>query len=440
MADTNLAFAKIVSTPTLLSWSQAYNAGGLFAVLSLQKEKTETQENPEESENPLNSLGKEILTTLEQEFFSLETKDLDSIKQAILNTYAKIPENVIASFTACAFIDNILYSFSQGEGMVFLKRGDKLGEIPTPSSGFLENEDLVVLGTKSFFETIDKDILVASLDNHPPAEIAETLAPKVHEKGEGGATAIIVKRAKQEIGQEAVSPPLETASNVAEPKTKDHFSSLKGYLATIPHPKKVFLTIAVLLLAIFITSVFFAIRKQDEAKNKALFSQVYPVALKKYEEGQSLLDLNKNLAKDSFSQAKQILSEEKSKFSKNSKEEKEILALLEKVNKSLEENSPQKIAQTADKTKIIISVQNGSGIEGAAGKAADFLKEKGYKISSTGNADNYNYTGITIKTKSTTSAYLNLLRKDLSEKYTVGNTSSDLVQDSAADVLVIVGK
>ena len=37
--DNNISFSKIVATPTLNSWSQAYNAGKLFAVLSLQKEK-----------------------------------------------------------------------------------------------------------------------------------------------------------------------------------------------------------------------------------------------------------------------------------------------------------------------------------------------------------------------------------------------------------------
>ena len=35
--DNNISFSKIVATPTLNSWSQAYNAGKLFAVLSLER-------------------------------------------------------------------------------------------------------------------------------------------------------------------------------------------------------------------------------------------------------------------------------------------------------------------------------------------------------------------------------------------------------------------
>ena len=73
--DINISVAKIVSTPSQSSWSQAYNAGKLFAVLSLEKEIEEVPEK-----DYLNILGKELLETLEQEFFTLEVKDLESIK------------------------------------------------------------------------------------------------------------------------------------------------------------------------------------------------------------------------------------------------------------------------------------------------------------------------------------------------------------------------
>jgi hypothetical protein len=93
-----------------------------------------------------------------------------------------------------------------------------------------------------------------------------------------------------------------------------------------------------------------------------------------------------------------------------------------------------------DKSTLSIEVQNGSGEAGVAGKGADTLKEFGYKISSTGNADNFNYQDVTIKVKSTKSRFLALLKKDLGFSYTVGSTSADLSSDSAADALVIIGK
>lgn len=93
-----------------------------------------------------------------------------------------------------------------------------------------------------------------------------------------------------------------------------------------------------------------------------------------------------------------------------------------------------------DRSQINVEIQNGSGVVGAAGKAADFLKGLGYKIASTGNADNYNYKDVTIQVKSLASKYMSLLKKDLLTDYTVGTTSADLSDSSTADALVIVGK
>lgn len=93
-----------------------------------------------------------------------------------------------------------------------------------------------------------------------------------------------------------------------------------------------------------------------------------------------------------------------------------------------------------DRSTLEVEVQNGSGEKGVAAKAADVLKGFGYKISSTGNADNYDYIEVTIKVKSTKSNFLALLKKDLGFSYTVGSTSANLDSSSTADALVIIGK
>lgn len=93
-----------------------------------------------------------------------------------------------------------------------------------------------------------------------------------------------------------------------------------------------------------------------------------------------------------------------------------------------------------DRSTLSVEVQNGSGEVGAASKGADVLKGFGYKVSGTGNADNFNYETVTIQVKSTKSNYLALLKKDLGFSYTVGSTSADLSSSSTADALVIIGK
>ncbi|MFH1186617.1 MAG: LytR C-terminal domain-containing protein [Candidatus Levyibacteriota bacterium] len=93
-----------------------------------------------------------------------------------------------------------------------------------------------------------------------------------------------------------------------------------------------------------------------------------------------------------------------------------------------------------DRSELSISVENGSGVAGVAGKATSLLKGLGYKITSTGNADKFDYENLTIKVKSGSSKYLELLKKDLGEEYTIGATFSDLSASSSADALIIIGK
>src|SRR3990172_10486275 len=70
------------------------------------------------------------------------------------------------------------------------------------------------------------------------------------------------------------------------------------------------------------------------------------------------------------------------------------------------------------KSELRVAVQNGSGESGVAAAASAVLKSAGYSVISTGNADNYDYTGVTIQIKSSEKSFLNGLEEDLSSDYT----------------------
>ena len=93
-----------------------------------------------------------------------------------------------------------------------------------------------------------------------------------------------------------------------------------------------------------------------------------------------------------------------------------------------------------DRSKLSVIVENGSGGEGVAGKGSDYLKGLGYDVSSTGNADNFDYTNVTIQVKSSKSDFLSLLKKDLGASYTIDKATSDLPDSFSSDALVIIGK
>ncbi len=101
--------------------------------------------------------------------------------------------------------------------------------------------------------------------------------------------------------------------------------------------------------------------------------------------------------------------------------------------------NPVDKATGLDRSKLSVTVKNGSGVTGAAGKAADMLKGLGYNVVSTGNADNDDFVNVSIQVKVASSDFLVLLKKDLAS-YTIGSNSADLSTSFSSDALVIIGK
>jgi hypothetical protein len=90
-----------------------------------------------------------------------------------------------------------------------------------------------------------------------------------------------------------------------------------------------------------------------------------------------------------------------------------------------------------DLTKYSINVQNGSGIPGTAGAAKDILTKAGFKVGTTGNADNYDYTDTIIKAKSDVpSDFITKLTTTLSATYEVAKAQT--LSDSSTDTIVVI--
>jgi len=91
------------------------------------------------------------------------------------------------------------------------------------------------------------------------------------------------------------------------------------------------------------------------------------------------------------------------------------------------------------RSSLKINVLNGNGTSGAAGEGANFLTSKGYKVISTGNAANYNYSKTEIRLKKSKSDFFALLTKDLGSRYTVIK-GTNLAESSTFDAQVIIGE
>lgn len=88
-----------------------------------------------------------------------------------------------------------------------------------------------------------------------------------------------------------------------------------------------------------------------------------------------------------------------------------------------------------------IEVQNGSGVTGAAAKLKNSLTTDGFKVISTGNADNSDYTETIIETsKDIDSDYLYKLKESLEKDYVLGQTAKiPAAYTGDANIIIIIG-
>ncbi len=103
-------------------------------------------------------------------------------------------------------------------------------------------------------------------------------------------------------------------------------------------------------------------------------------------------------------------------------------------------SAPTPTPAAVQRSDIKVQVLNGGGTPGSAGKAKTFLEEKGYTVADVGNTDEYTYKETEIHVKAGKEAYLELLKADLADEYTVGTADAKLAADSSSDAQVIIGK
>lgn len=93
-----------------------------------------------------------------------------------------------------------------------------------------------------------------------------------------------------------------------------------------------------------------------------------------------------------------------------------------------------------DRSALTVAIKNGSGTAGAAKGISSTLNGLGYTIGTIGNADKFNYTGITVHVKKSKSTYLDQLKKDILDNDKTASVSASIDDTITSDAEVIVGK
>lgn len=98
--------------------------------------------------------------------------------------------------------------------------------------------------------------------------------------------------------------------------------------------------------------------------------------------------------------------------------------------------TPQPILNRSDWS---FEVLNGTGVTGEAKKIADKLKEQGYEVVKTGNADKSNYSQTEILAKKELLEKIDLVIADLKDTIKIASVAGEL-KDSTASARIIIGK
>ena len=101
---------------------------------------------------------------------------------------------------------------------------------------------------------------------------------------------------------------------------------------------------------------------------------------------------------------------------------------------------PSPTSKPVDFGKLTVSILNGSGKPGEAGKVEKMLSEIGFKETDTGNADSYDYTETKVQAKSEISdEVFAKLSEVLGNDYVLERSKSPLSEKSEYDVVITVG-
>ncbi len=124
------------------------------------------------------------------------------------------------------------------------------------------------------------------------------------------------------------------------------------------------------------------------------------------------------------------------KMKGTSKPEKKIF-----TTKSTKPSTPSAVPTTGkiNLSEYKIKVLNGSGIVGEAGKVKSILEEAGFTVTSTDNADNYDFRETVIQTKKSAAKELINKLKETIEKSYISTQGANLTDKDEVDALVTVG-
>lgn len=337
----NLVSAKLTGTPGESGWSQVHEftpedpekkslRGHLFAVISTRRAGVGVEAV---------TSGRELIARLHEEYFGdLSAKPfnaLDSAVRKVIDEF-KVQWGDI-EIGACAVVGDVVFSSAGGGARVIICRDGALATILDSSeavisaSGFPKNGDVMLLGTKTFFEKVPVGVIRAGLQSVSPEAASEVFAPNVHGEGGKGSTGAVIVKFEATVAP--IPRPLTidgqsvklSAQNAAQNVKKSVGGIFSGLLSRIPErkiyirnageeeipsqDKKVTFSVAIALIVILAVSIGFGIRQKRINDIKSRYQGILSQATDEVNQAISLASVSPDRSRELFTDSIQKLNE-----------------------------------------------------------------------------------------------------------------------------------
>jgi hypothetical protein len=339
MENFGLHSVKIVGTPTekSASWVHTFSPidkdklsqrGHLLAVIGLDNFS---------NEGKLAAVGKEIISRLQEEYYGeLTARPFDQLKKTISKVVQEINENgdLNLNLGAVVVIDKLLYVVMSGGSRLMLLRQGQMKTIfgkGESGSGYLEDGDVLLLGTEEFFCLVDQEIIKKALIASSPEEAVEILAPAVHGQADGSSAAIVFKisslkketdnkvslgmeeriikeKRNFELGKKFKEKIISLIIS-ADEGLKKRMIYLKSKKEKNFRSQRTLFSVALILLLILGVSVFFGMKQRHGSDLTGQTAVLLNQAQIKKEEGEALKTLNPAKSQQLLAEAQNLVGE-----------------------------------------------------------------------------------------------------------------------------------
>ena len=334
----SLTSAKLTGNPGISGWAQVHEfipedpeklaaRGHLIAVVATGRH--------EEGVDAV-SAGRELLSRLHEEYFGAEGSAFAILEAAVKKVSEEFRESWgEVEIAAVTLIGDVVYSVAGGGAEVHIFRNGILAKIleSTPgevvsASGYPQEGDVLILGTKLFFETSPTGVLKAAIEGKDPESAVEALAPSVHAKEDtGGLGGAVISFQKEEetlvaarVKEEEEKAPIKKGPNILGkalgvlmgiaskvlPEKKIYVRGMEGVEEEVPQKRKMTLTVGAILLVLLVVSIGFGISAKNTREEKARYETRLTQAQHEFDEAMNLSSLNQERARELFANSRSI--------------------------------------------------------------------------------------------------------------------------------------